>query len=148
MCRCAGVPARMTAVGAGSAGVPARTTDEARDPGVQLFCAPAPPSLSRVPSRRRDPVNRRCIARNGAVARFMALLFRREKKRKKEKKYPPLSANSPNITGFGVLTTFAVCAMMSKKRGQFGTKVRVCLHADYEIIQRQQTARISQDLWY
>ncbi|WP_157041202.1 hypothetical protein [Roseiflexus sp. RS-1] len=68
MCHVHGRRARMAAVGAGSVGVPARTTDEARDPGVQLFCTPAPPSLSRVPSRRRDPVDRRCIARNSAAA--------------------------------------------------------------------------------
>ena len=60
-------------------GRPARMTDEARDPGGQLFCR-----LSASLSRRRDPVDRRCIARNDAVARFMALLFRREKKEKRK----------------------------------------------------------------
>jgi hypothetical protein len=50
----------------------------------------------------------------------MALLFRREKKRKK---YPLLPANRPNITGFGVLTTIAVCAMISEECGQFGVKI-------------------------
>jgi len=66
MCICAGVPARMT---------------ETRDQGGQLFCRP-----SASPSRRRDPVDRRCIARNGAVARFMALQRCFSAERKKEKK--------------------------------------------------------------
>jgi hypothetical protein len=103
-------------------------TDEARDPGGRLFCR-----LSASLSRRCDPVDRRCIARNDAVARFMALLFRREKKEKR-KKYPLLPANSSNITGFAVLTTIAVCATIFEKRGQFGTIVGSHLRVDYEII--------------
>ena len=62
MCRCAGVPARMTAVGARCAGVPARVT-ETRDLGGQLFCRPS----ASLP-RRCDSVDRRCIAQNGAAA--------------------------------------------------------------------------------
>ncbi len=46
----------------------------------------------------------------------------------------PTSANSPNITGFAVLTTFAVCATVFEKRGQFGTKVGLHLCLDYEIV--------------
>ncbi len=94
---CAGVPARMTAAGAGCAGVPARTTDEARDPGGQLFCR-----LSASRSRCRDSVDRRCIARNGAVARFMALqrCFSAErKKEKKEKNTPPTVGKQPEYHG-------------------------------------------------
>jgi|GEM_PF-4543109 len=52
MCRCAGVPARMTDktrdVGTRCAGVPPRMTKEAHDPGSQLFCTSAPPAPFRV----------------------------------------------------------------------------------------------------